>query len=381
MQTCYGTDWNIESHVFNIDASEIEGEKYLKFSIEHGPEDYAYTVGAIIKEIVIYCTDKPTFDIGCKQVSENSNKITISNIQYKKNINNWQVKYKKSNEESWQTSNNLSFNVSNGIYNVKIVSGNIESKEKIVYATDMGYINDNLILHYDAINNTGNGHSSTATEWVDLSKSGNNGKINGATWNDNYLAFDGIDDSASTKNAVNYNNSGEVTVEFIDVNGGISNNNNVFNIFESSPNFNNYDRAFAISGNEFVNKGFQFGMRSNQNNAYNLKVTQPNVIIGNSTTIYDFIINTNSEYNNYLKIYKDGQLIEILQYNLNGVNLAYNISDMKIQNYIMYIAARAENTTFSKINLGALRVYNKELTQTEIQHNISIDRERFNITN
>ena len=56
----------------------------------------------------------------------------------------------------------------------------------------MGIVNDGLVLYYDAINNTGNNtHDSSAKTWADLSGNGNNGKLSGGQWGDNYLHFDG----------------------------------------------------------------------------------------------------------------------------------------------------------------------------------------------
>ena len=70
-----------------------------------------------------------------------------------------------------------------------------KSKNKTI-----SYVTDGLILYYDAVNNTGNGHSNTETTWKDLSGNGNDLVLsnfdNTATsgWSENALNFDGIDD-------------------------------------------------------------------------------------------------------------------------------------------------------------------------------------------
>ena len=62
------------------------------------------------------------------------------------------------------------------------------------------YVSDGLILHYDAINNTGSGHDNTTTTWKDLSGNGNDlmlsnfNNTSSSGWNENSLVFDGIDD-------------------------------------------------------------------------------------------------------------------------------------------------------------------------------------------
>ena len=73
------------------------------------------------------------------------------------------------------------------------------------------YAGDGLMLHYDGINNTISGHNSSATKWKDLSGHGFDGTINGCTWGDNYLSFDGIDDWVSIAQ-MNYSNP---TIEIV----------------------------------------------------------------------------------------------------------------------------------------------------------------------
>lgn len=63
-------------------------------------------------------------------------------------------------------------------------------------ATD-NYVKDGLILHYDGLNNTGSGHDNTATTWYDLSKNGNHATLTGfentteSGWSDDGLVCNG----------------------------------------------------------------------------------------------------------------------------------------------------------------------------------------------
>ena len=41
------------------------------------------------------------------------------------------------------------------------------------------YVTDGLVLHYDVINNTGVGHSSSTIKWKDLSGNENDGNVTG----------------------------------------------------------------------------------------------------------------------------------------------------------------------------------------------------------
>ncbi len=61
-------------------------------------------------------------------------------------------------------------------------------------AYSMKISNENgVISSFDATNNTGSGHSNSATTWKDLTGS-HNGTLNGPTWGTDYLQFDGVDD-------------------------------------------------------------------------------------------------------------------------------------------------------------------------------------------
>ncbi len=75
---------------------------------------------------------KPTFDITSEKISANKWKVTISNIQYTGGyIEKWYVKYKKQEQENWQTREDMSFTISEkGTYTIKIENDNISSEEK-----------------------------------------------------------------------------------------------------------------------------------------------------------------------------------------------------------------------------------------------------------
>lgn len=78
-----------------------------------------------------------SFDVNT-QKEENRWKVDISNIQYDGYVNNWQVKYKLSTNDFWQTSNELTFYVTEqGYYDIKVVHG-----DKIELETNKTLIGD-----------------------------------------------------------------------------------------------------------------------------------------------------------------------------------------------------------------------------------------------
>lgn len=61
---------------------------------------------------------------------------------------------------------------------------------KEIYA----YVKDGLQLYLDGEYNENYKHNEAATTWKDLSGNENDGTLNGGTWNNNFLEFDGVDD-------------------------------------------------------------------------------------------------------------------------------------------------------------------------------------------
>lgn len=98
------------------------------------------------------------------------------------------------------------------ILNGKLKTNDINlSNEELEIAINIGldssdsYIKSNLLLHYDGINNTGIGHSSTITSWKNLIENGidgtltnfNNNASSGTT--DSGLIFDGLNDCVNVE--------------------------------------------------------------------------------------------------------------------------------------------------------------------------------------
>lgn len=307
------------------------------------------------------------------QKEENRWKVEISNIQYDGYVSNWQVKYKLSTNDFWQTSNELTFYVTEqGYYDIKVVHGDeIEMETKKVDIFNE-YASSNLILNYDAINNVSvNEHSLTTTVWKDLSPKQNDAQITGATWGENYLYFDGVDDFAKTISNVDYEESCVITLQFVIKERLYSNSESIQMIVESSENWNS-NNGYGIDFDEFGKNNINITVHYNDI-GHNIKKTDDNILDDN-INIFTIIINNNKEFNSFISIYKNGKLIKN---NEVSENLVADISNKKFENHVMYIASREGKTAFSKMKLSALRIYNRELTQNEIKNNYEIDSKRF----
>ncbi len=81
----------------------------------------------------------------------------------------------------------------------EVTSGTITGKRTIMANFAKGVVETGLVANYDAKNNTGSGHSNTTTEWTNLAGETNSGQILGKrtgekTFKDDYIELDGIDD-------------------------------------------------------------------------------------------------------------------------------------------------------------------------------------------
>lgn len=366
-----GLDGFDRSYLINVEYRYVvscEGFTYkgITYYMIDQIDDGMYNVGYHNKN-----SNNGSFELSTKVVGDEY-RIVVSDIKHDGYVSNWQVKYKLNTEENWQTSNQLEFAVEKaGTYIVNVVHGDEIDLGKMNIDVSPKYATSNLILNYDAINNISeNEHSSTTTIWKDLSGNKNDAQITGATWGENYLSFDGIDDFAKTTSNVNYKDSCAVTVQFV-LKGGLA-QNTLQMIVESSENWNKNQASYGIDFNEFGTNNINTTFHLN-GYEYNIKRTDDNILSNTDINIFTVVINNYNEWNSFMKVYKNGELITLKE--LTGYDK--DISNIKFKDYIMYIAAGGENNYFAKMKLGALRIYNRELTKDEVTDSYTLDNQRF----
>ena len=78
--------------------------------------------------------EKPTFEIKVESIALNKWRISIFNIQYDGYINKWKVRYRLENKEYWNTTEDLSFVITeNGTYDITIENEEIKSEIQKLY--------------------------------------------------------------------------------------------------------------------------------------------------------------------------------------------------------------------------------------------------------
>lgn len=108
-----------------------------------------------------------TFELNVDILKKGEWNVSVSNISYEGNINNWNVEYKLSNKEQYNNSSDkLSFKIyEEGTYDFKIKNGDFESEEiknVILYTPDNNYIKNHpedyyghYVTNYNSQNDAG----------------------------------------------------------------------------------------------------------------------------------------------------------------------------------------------------------------------------------
>lgn len=309
--------------------------------------------------------DAPTFDVTYRKLANDTYKVTISNIQYNGNINKWYVKYQQDGQEYWNSTEDMSFVVSNpGKYKIQIENGSVKSEEVSAIVTGQ-YVTDGLVLHLDAINNTGEGdnsHSTTATVWKDLSGNNNDATLQNITmeaesgWDENSLQLDGIDDYAVIKDSETMKPVAQTIEIVVNRTGEAPGNTDSrkrgiifvrWRGYTVELNAIDDDSKFNISyGRRNTQAYLNSSQRLDLNKVYHLGLTHRN----NISKMY-----INSKY--------EGEQTVIPE-EYSGMNQTT-------------IGKWLTTEAYTKCNIYAIRMYNRELTKEEMEQNYEIDKIRF----
>lgn len=225
------------------------------------------------------------------------------------------------------------------------------------------YVQDDLVLFYDGINNTGNGHSNKATTWKDLSTSNFDGTLmnfEDNSWTSNSLKFDGIDDwvkiarmdypSITIEIVMEYENldrNSEIVVIANWQDGGYG-----IDIHDSHDSTYKDRNSFSLG---LLGKGYQYVWADSP------------AKIGKKYTL------TGSYDGNTIKFWENGIKKES---NLEGT--IGNTQD----NTVMVLGGnpKGENSDASfNGKIYAVRIYSKALTDEEVKQNYELDVQRYGV--
>lgn len=222
------------------------------------------------------------------------------------------------------------------------------------------YVQDGLVLFYDGINNTGNGHSNNATTWKDLSTSNFNGTLmnfEDNSWTNNSLTFDGIDDWVKIAQMDYPNITMEIIMEYD--NYGDSQVNVIGNW---------QNGGYGIVKNEVTYKD------SNAFSVYLLGKSYQYIQSNNLTKIGKKYILTGSYDGSTMKLWENGIK--------NELSIEGTIGNPQ-NNTIMVLGANPDGSNYVSNwftgKIYAVRIYNRALTDEEVKQNYELDIQRYGV--
>ena len=231
--------------------------------------------------------------------------------------------------------------------------------------TEEGYSYASLQVHYDGINNTGNGHSNSITTWKDLSGNGNYGEIAGGTI---------LEDAVHITATAGANGDSSTYVKT---------HNNV---------------AINTASNLTVSMVFEM----TDLNEYNATGMTTLFSTGSSSSLANYLVLHNNNANNKLYIDIGGtsarkELCDLLEYKRTySITLVFSNNTLNFyidgeckatitnfypysSNYQLWIfnALSSTHRKGTTGNIHNFKFYNRALTEAEINSNYEIDNIRF----
>lgn len=199
----------------------------------------------------------------------------------------------------------------------------------------------------------------------DLSSSNYNLNIVGATYTDKGLYFDGTNDYAYL-DLLDFKSSTAFTLDF---KAQLLESSQAYIIFETSVDSNKNYGSFYLDSNEFGSKDLHLAMKFTNPGegiykTINHKMAN-NIISVDSIEHYTISSDATKTYNNFIEMYKNNENLNPQPY----LSYTYDYSNIPLGNYPLYIGTRAGTGFYTPMYLEELRIYNKALTQEEINLN------------
>jgi hypothetical protein len=236
-------------------------------------------------------------------------------------------------------------------------------------------VTDGLVLALDAANRQS--YVSGSTIWNDLSGNGNHVTLyNTPVYFDGALSGNGISSYGRTTNTLNLSGLSSITVISIwkqttSTTGGM--------VYEHTANWNNNNNYSGVSYGGFGLSSNSNGTVTSENLNHhqlrgNVGYSGQNVMSPNTsnfqqyTTIHDFTGGTNLE----TKVYINGNFV-------NGSSAGGGNNTSTFGDDYLYLWSRGGVSIFSPNSLSLIMIYNRILTDSEIQQNYNATRGRFGL--
>ena len=317
-------------------------KKELKYNVE-GVDNSGLTFSlSDVKKSINSSTQKEEKYVTIENISKEDSKIKI-----KKYANIY-----VNEEEAKNYFKNNGIEVKDNIVNIdNSLAGNItvyiEDKSEnyhIEYIrlnenTILDYVSNGLVLLLDGVKNTRSGHSTNTSIWEDLSGNNNDFTLENVVSNSNNMYFNGNDSKMYSEKALDVV-SVEIVLELEEKNGYV---------YIASFGSNSKSMAWSVESD----KGFSLGHMKK-------KYFVENLYKKNSISV---------QYNPDLMYLNSEKLTNNLAIESWGAPSSYPIA----------FGFYGNNGYRMKGKIYSIRIYNRALTQDEINHNYIVDKARFGI--
>ena len=221
-------------------------------------------------------------------------------------------------------------------------------------------VTDGLVLYLDAANT--NSFLVGSNTWVDLSRNQKNGSLSGATFSylkGGAIVFDGIDDYVDVPNTISLLPSvGSGTIDFVYKLNATSSVSDFLNIWGFTNNIFQYENnvglmRFVWRYDDLLYNGLSSGIVYGDFNIYHITCTYTSSI-GSST----------------FKIYKNGVFLGNITY---PKSLISSNNSLRLGNPYTITGDSNNCTIFN------FKIYNRELSATEVFQNFKATKSRFDL--
>ena len=354
-------------------AREIYEVQNLVDKYKYEKEEYPYTIldDNTNESISIDITDEIKNQFENENITEDNkvvlysidlNKIGAENITRGiKNNNNLNDIYAFSNKtgivyyiDGYKVGNNTYYTLTDELKKI-IGYGKDNSNEtdsKIISEIpSVDYVQDGLVLLLDGIRNTRSGHSTNTSIWEDLSGNNYDYTLNNIQINDNNIYFKGTNNSYALRKE---------------------------NLSEIFGNTLYDDRTIEIVVKNTSNSHIWICGNSSSRKAIGIYGERLTVSIPPDYVSTFSLKNSVLKVNNYSILHKKEGEICAYQNNEQLVN-TNNLNCWTHSGEVSYIGNRSTNGTPLNGEIYSIRVYNRILTEKEINYNYQIDKKRFGI--
>ena len=263
-----------------------------------------------------------------------------------------------------------------------ILEKNEDNTIKYYYSSMNEYVQNNLLVHYDAIRNTNNGHDYLTTTWEDISGNKNNATLKNFTsvdtWYNNSLNFSGKNYNSTNSEHIDFNlndSSDEFTITLYTKQGKLAENDYASRLFHSQKkDLSSMFRVYPKYNSGVYTIYLEFAIKENEEYVATFIQAYPDNYAIKNDEVYNLTITcSNSDY----EIYKNGSLVKSI--NISGYN---EISNLKCSDVLSskIILGNAENLLRAyKGEIYNFKIYNKVLTDEQIKQNYEVDKLRYNL--